>query len=85
MKRTNNLIIGNLSEHIIFDQVQFGVQNYKILDNVKLDKIASKINHILVLPGIFFKNNLIMNTNFRMVFIIYILLLTSFPGYKNYI
>ncbi|CAG5100379.1 Similar to Rpf2: Ribosome production factor 2 homolog (Mus musculus) [Cotesia congregata] len=56
-KRPHNLIMGRTFEHSLLDMVEFGVENYKGLNEFKIDKISSGLKPMLVFNGDLFENN----------------------------
>lgn len=56
-KRPHNLIMGRTFEHNLLDMVEFGIENYKALNQFKNDKISSGLKPILIFNGELFENN----------------------------
>ncbi|XP_057341345.1 ribosome production factor 2 homolog [Microplitis mediator] len=56
-KRPHNLIMGRTFEHTLLDMIEFGVENYKGLNEFKVDKISAGLKPMLVFNGDMFENN----------------------------
>ena len=56
-KRPHNLIMGRMFEHNLLDMVEFGIENYKGLNEFKVSKISTGIKPMLVFNGDIFENN----------------------------
>ncbi|XP_034942752.1 ribosome production factor 2 homolog [Chelonus insularis] len=56
-KRPHNLVMGRTFEHTLLDMVEFGVENFKSVQEFKVEKIATGIKPILVFNGDDFECN----------------------------
>ncbi|XP_076762815.1 ribosome production factor 2-like protein Non3 [Xylocopa sonorina] len=56
-KRPHNLVLGRMYEHTLLDMAEFGVENYKGLQDFKIAKVSQGIKPLLVFSGELFENN----------------------------
>lgn len=56
-KRPHNIVIGRTFEHTLLDMVEFGIENYKSLQEFKVDKIATGTKPMLLFNGDSFEHN----------------------------
>lgn len=56
-KRPHNLVMGRTFEHSLLDMVEFGIENYKALQDFKGDKITAALKPLLTFNGELFENN----------------------------
>lgn len=56
-KRPHNFMIGRMYEHTLLDMIEFGVENYKGLKDIKVEKITVGIKPLLIFNGELFENN----------------------------
>ncbi|XP_033335588.1 ribosome production factor 2-like protein Non3 [Megalopta genalis] len=56
-KRPHNIVMGRMYENTLLDMAEFGIENYKSLNDFKVSKISEGLKPLLVFNGELFENN----------------------------